>query len=81
MVKDNPTRLFAEGRSRNTLKSLDISYSTVRLKELKPLLMMDSLETLVCEGIDRDRFGDCHIPAHIVSISFRNSRINGEILT
>ena len=37
MNKDNACKIFAEGRSKNTLKFLDISYSTVKLKDLKPI--------------------------------------------
>ena len=34
-TKDNPVKTFCEGNSRKTLKSLDISHSTIKLKDIK----------------------------------------------
>jgi hypothetical protein len=36
--KDNPVKILAEGACRKTLKSLDISYSTIKIKEIRPII-------------------------------------------
>jgi hypothetical protein len=41
--RDNPAKQFQEGNSRKTLRRLDLSGSSVPLKELKPIFQMDSL--------------------------------------
>lgn len=38
--KDNPLKAFCEGSSKKTLKSLDISHSTIKLKDIKPILAL-----------------------------------------
>lgn len=40
----NPIKCFVEGNSNKTLKKLDISYSQIRFKTVKPLLWMSELE-------------------------------------
>lgn len=42
-MKDSSVKVFAEGRSKNTLKSLDISGSNVKLKELRPMFAIETL--------------------------------------
>jgi hypothetical protein len=36
--KDNPVKILAEGACRKTLKSLDISHSTIKIKEIRPII-------------------------------------------
>jgi hypothetical protein len=78
--KDNPVRAFSEGACRKSLNLLDVSRSTIRLKDLKPILMLEGLETLVCEGMERERFADLALPHHILSLSLKGSRVNAELL-
>lgn len=35
----------------------------------------------MCEGIEKDKFGDCSLPQNIASISLKNSQINFEQIT
>jgi hypothetical protein len=78
--KDNPLKLFCEGSCRKTLKYLDISHSTIKLKDIKPLLHLENLETLICESMERDKFIDVVLPHHIISLSLKGSRINAEVV-
>ncbi len=41
--KDNPAKAFSEGSCRKTLKTLDISHSSVRLKDIRPILAIETL--------------------------------------
>jgi hypothetical protein len=78
--KDNPAKAFSEGACRKTLKSLDISHSSIRLKDIRPILAIETLESLACESMERDRFLDVVLPHHILSLSLRRSRVNAELL-
>ncbi len=42
-AKDNPVKLFCEGPAKKTLKMLDISHSTVKLKDIRPILSFENL--------------------------------------
>lgn len=77
-MKDNPARLFYEGNSRKTLKHLDISHCGVKLREIKSLFMIETLETLICEGVEGDKFGDFTLPQNIVEVSLRGSGVGME---
>lgn len=73
--KDNPVRIFSEGACRKTLKSIDISNSSVKLKDLKPIIALEGLETLICENMERDKFSDICLPHNIISLSLKGSRV------